>query len=400
MNIIKARNDVYKAFALMAGILFTGCCLAMPAGTDIIVMKSRTNEAVDTSVNASPHQFQTVNQAVAYVESQAQQQGKIWTIFVKEGTYRERVVIAVDNLRIVGESRDATTIVFNRYAGQKVSDGSEEKWGTRRTATVEILGNNVTIENITITNDFDYPGNEVKAKDDPTRLSGTQAVALKTDVNSDRTYLNNVALWGYQDTLYLKGDRALIEGGIIAGHIDFIFGEGTAFFDGVIILSRARYSNSDAEGLTGYITAPSTHLQRPYGLTFHNCKLEREDGVPDMSVALGRPWHPTTSFSDGRYANPYAVGKATFINTYMSGHITQARWTTMGGTTPSGEKRPFSPHTEARFSEYQSHGEGAHYRATTPAMESHFLDANAAAFYTKESVLRGWKPGTTMYNIK
>ena len=126
MNIIKARNDVYKAFALMAGILFTGCCLAMPAGTDIVVMKSRTNEAVDTSVNASPHQFQTVNQAVAYVESQAQQQGKIWTIFVKEGTYRERVVIAVDNLRIVGESRDATTIVFNRHAGQKVSDGSEE----------------------------------------------------------------------------------------------------------------------------------------------------------------------------------------------------------------------------------------------------------------------------------
>ncbi len=253
----------------------------------------------------------------------------------------------------MGQSQETTTIVFNRYAGQQVAENSQEKWGTRRTATVEILGDNT----------------------------------LKTDVNSDRTYLKNVALWGYQDTLYLKGDRALIEGGTIAGHIDFIFGEGTAFFESVSIVSRTRYSGGDSEGLTGYITAPSTHLQRPYGLTFNNCRLEREHGVPDESVALGRPWHPTTTFSDGRYANPYAVGKTTFINTYMAGHIIQKRWTTMGGTTPSGTKRPFNPHTEARFSEYQSHGEGAPKAVSSPAINSHF-------------VLRGWVPNNIPNDIK
>lgn len=388
MEFNKARVSLSLAFVLLAGIFFSVLSVAMPATTDVVVAKSHDSNLT----NESLPRFNSVSEAVAYIESHEPQKDKVWTVFISEGIYRERVVINADNVHLVGQSQETTTVVFNRYAGQKVAENSEEKWGTRRTATVEILGDNITIENITIANDFDYPGNEVKAKDDPTRLSGTQAVALKTDVNSDRTYLKNVALWGYQDTLYLKGDRALIEGGTIAGHIDFIFGEGTAFFESVSIVSRARHSGGDSEGLTGYITAPSTHLQRPYGLTFNNCRLERENDVPDESVALGRPWHPTTTFSDGRYANPFAVGKATFINTYMDTHITPTRWTTMGGTTPKGTKRPFSPHTEARFSEYQSFGDGAPKEAASPAIDSHFLNDKEAEFYTKDAVLRGWVP--------
>jgi pectinesterase len=392
MEITKTRYSVNIAFAILASMLLSGFCTAMPATTDVVVTKSRASDSANASVNTSLPRFHSVSQAVAYIESHESQKDKVWTVFVNEGIYRERVVINTDNVHLVGQSQETTTIVFDRYAGQKVAENSSEKWGTRRTATVEILGDNITLENITIINDFDYPGNEVKAKDDPTRLSGTQAVALKTGVNSDRTYLKNVALWGYQDTLYLKGDRALIEGGTIAGHIDFIFGEGTAFFESVSIVSRKRYSGGDSEGLTGYITAPSTHLQRPYGLTFNNCRLERENGVPDESVALGRPWHPTTTFSDGRYANPFAVGKATFINTYMDTHIIPTRWTTMGGTTPKGDKRPFSPHTEARFSEYKSYGKGGKNIANSTDVRSHILSDVLATFYTKESVLRGWQP--------
>ncbi|WP_334020353.1 pectinesterase family protein [Alteromonas sp. S015] len=400
MKMTKVRYPINVALGLLAAGMFSGLSVAMPATTDIVVGKLHDRDLANTSVNTALPHFNSITQAVAYIESHESHKAKVWTVFINEGIYRERVVINADNVHLVGQSQETTTIVFNRYAGQKIAENAKEKWGTRRTATVEILGNNITLEDITITNDFDYPGNEVKAQDDPTRLSGTQAVALKTDANSDRTYLKNVALWGYQDTLYLKGDRALIEGGTIAGHIDFIFGEGTAFFDRVTILSRARYSNGDIEGLTGYITAPSTHLQRPYGLTFSNCRLEREDGVPDESVALGRPWHPTTTFSDGRYANLYAVGKTTFINTYMAGHIIQKRWTTMGGTTRSGTKRPFNPHTEARFSEYQSHGEGAPKVTSSPAINSHFLNDKNAAFYTKEAVLRGWMPNNVPSDTK
>ncbi|OJF68466.1 pectin esterase [Alteromonas sp. V450] len=394
MEFNKARVSLHLAFVLLAGILLSGLSAAMPATTDIVVAKSHdSDDDSGVSTDALPR-FNSVSQAVAYIESHEPQKDKVWTVFINEGMYRERVVINVDNVHLIGQSQETTTIVFNRYAGQKVAENSDEKWGTRRTATVEILGDNITLENITITNDFDYPGNEVKAKNDPTRLSGTQAVALKTDVNSDRTYLKNVALWGYQDTLYLKGDRALVEGGTIAGHIDFIFGEGTAFFEGVSIVSRTRYSGGDSEGLTGYITAPSTHLQRPYGLTFNNCRLERENGVPDESVALGRPWHPTTTFSDGRYANPYAVGKSTFINTYMDSHIANFRWAPMKGKTADGVTRLFSPHTEARFAEYGSYGPGTPQPADLPDYSSHFLSAPSASFYRKSYILKGWDPVT------
>jgi len=382
MVVTKPHTLLLKTYVLVITMLLSRISLAMPVNTDVLVSQHVTNASI-------PH-FDTVSQAIAFVESHSVHADKIWTIFVEEGTYRERVVINASNLRLIGASRDQTTIVFNRYAGQTTLDRSSETWGTGRTATVEVKGKNVTLENITITNDFDYPGNEAKAKEDPTRVSGTQAVALKADVHSDQLFLNNVALWGYQDTLYLKGNRTLMQGGVVAGHIDFIFGEGTALFEDVSIVSRVRRSGDNE--LTGYITAPSTHLQRPYGLTFINCRLEREPGVENNSVALGRPWHPTTTFSNGRYANPFSVGKATFINTNMAGHISQERWASMAGTSPSGTKVLFNPHTEARFAEYNSHGEGSAFDVNSPELESHRLNEELASFYTKKAILGGWQP--------
>ncbi len=355
--------------------------IVIPETVDAVVSK--------TPVNTDLPLFETVTQALANSPKNRRDIHQ-WTILIAEGTYPERVVIKESNIRLIGENRDNTVVVFSRYAGQRVPETQDETWGTRRTATMEVLGKNITIENLTVKNGFDYPANEIKAKDDPTRVSGTQAVALKTDRKSDRVYLKNLALWGYQDTLYLKGDRAFIQGGVIAGHIDFIFGEGTALFEQVTLLSRARSQAMD--GFVGYITAPSTNIHRPFGLTFIDCLLERESNVPDNSVALGRPWHPTTTFSDGRYADPFAVGKATFINTYMDSHIADTRWTSMGGKLPSGEKKYFSPHTEARFAEFGSYGKGGKISPSAPMAQHHQLSSQNASFYSPSAVLRGWYP--------
>ncbi|BFT29959.1 pectinesterase family protein [Alteromonas sp. D210916BOD_24] len=361
----------------------TSTCFGMsiPENANAVVSK----HPIDTQLPV----FKTISQAIDNIPS-TRSGTKKWTIFITSDTYHERVVVPHNNLRLLGENRDTTVVIYSRYAGQAVAPNSRETWGTRRTATMELIGQNISIEHLTVKNGFDYPGNEAKGADDPTRVSGTQAVALKTDSQSDRTFLNNVALWSYQDTLYLKGDRTFIQGGIIAGNVDFIFGEGSALFDGVTLLSRERHLEND--GYWGYITAPSTNIHRPYGLTFVNCRLEREPGVPDNSVALGRPWHPTTTFSDGRYADPAAVGKATYINTFMAGHIAKERWTSMNGKTPSGEKKAFSPHTEARFAEYGSYGEGAGNNALLLPAHPHQLSQKTVAFYTSQAILRGWLP--------
>ena len=391
-NLVKPMTYSRKLIALAALTFSSLLCLPgvsfaanLPSGVDVVVTK--------TPIDSSLPQFESVTLALAHItqssnKKPSNQKDDITIIYITSGVYRERVVVKQNNVRFIGEERDSTVIVFNRYAGQAIAEGSTEKWGTRRTATFEIVGSNVTLENLTVKNDFDYPANELKDDSDPTKVSGEQAVALKTDVLSDKVFLNNVALWSYQDTLYLKGDRAYIKGGIVAGHIDFIFGEGTALFDDVTILSRSRYATDNNMEYTGYVTAPSTNIHRPFGLTFFNCRLEREDGVPNFSVALGRPWHPTTTFPDGRYADPYAVGKATFISTYMDSHISKERWTSMGGTAPDGTKRYFNPLTEARFSEFDSSGKGA----PASPLQHNALTSENAQFYTPQAILRGWFP--------
>ena len=280
-----------------------------------------------------------------------------WRVAIFPGEYRERVEIDRANVSLIGAGTENTRIVYGRYAGQKVSADSEEKWGTFRTATLEVNANDVSISHLTIENSFDYPANELLGKLDPNKAVGEQAVALKVSELANRSVFSNIRLLGYQDTLYVQGKGSYFKGGEIHGHVDFIFGNGDALFDKVDIISRARMH---PKKITGFITAPSTLIGNEYGLTFIDCRFLREEGVPDHSVPLGRPWHPTTTFSDGRYANPFAVGKSVFINTFMDAHITILGWTTMGGTQKDGTRKQFDPLTEARFFEYKSYGPGAH----------------------------------------
>lgn len=55
-----------------------------------------------------------------------------------------------------------------------------------------------------------------------------------------------------------------------------------------------------------------------------------------QSYGLGRPWHPTTTFEDGRYADPNAIGQTVFLNTSMDDHI--YGWDKMSGKDKQGEK--------------------------------------------------------------
>ena len=191
---------------------------------------------------------------------------------------------------------------------------------------------------------------------------------------------------GYQDTLYAESGRTYIADSEIFGHVDFIFGAGNVLFDYTDVISRPR---AHPMTFTGYVTAPSTLIEQDYGFTFLNCRLLREIGVPNNSVPLGRPWHPTTTFADGRYANPNAIGKSTFINTFMDSHIAQVGWSSMGGTAKDGTRKQFMPLNDARFSEYGSYGPGAYNNADRPQLSDAEL-----LHYIPGAVLNHWTPTT------
>lgn len=311
---------------------------------------------------------------------------KPYRILIKSGDYREKIIIAKPNIHLIGENKLNTRIYYDAYAGQQSTDTGASKgqiWGTPGSATLIIRAANIQLHQLTIENTFDFLSNDALAQDDARRIANSQAVALFLDNGSDRFLARDIRLLGYQDTLFVNAGRSWFDKSFIAGNVDFIFGKGNALFTESEIHTLGR---GKANYPHGYLVAPSTQIANEYGLTFIDCKLTRAESVPDDSVPLGRPWHPTTQFADGRYADPNAIGKAAFIRSWMDAHITTDGWYSMSGTAKDGTKVPFLPE-DARFFEFQNTGPGAQVNS-----KRRQLTAAEAQAYSREKILGDWQP--------
>ena len=363
-----------RIFVLSLVVLFaSGCASIEPQAYDAVVDKNNSAKAVFTSVQAA-------------IESAPSTATKPYRIYLTAGDYYEKIVIAKPNIHLIGADRNSTRIYYDAYAGQQSTDAGATKgqiWGTPGSATVIIRAANVQVQQLTIENTFNFLANDALASDDPQRIANTQAVALHLDNGSDRFLARDIRLLGYQDTLYVNSGRSWFDQSLIAGNVDFIFGKGNALFTDSEIKTLGRGKASDPHG---YLVAPSTQITSEYGLTFINCRLTRVATVPDNSTPLGRPWHPTTQFADGRYADPNAIGKAVFINSWMDAHITRDGWHSMSGTAKDGNKIAFKPE-DSRFFEYNNSGPGAEINS-----KRRQLTAEEAKQYTRENILGDWDP--------
>lgn len=265
-------------------------------------------------------------------------------IFVKKGTYKEKLIVPswLTNIEICGEDRDNTIITYDDHANVFIP-GTDRKIGTFRTYTVRVDGNDITFRNITIENNAARLG---------------QAVALHTQ--GDRLTFVNCRILGNQDTVYTGGinTRLYFKDCHIEGTTDFIFGPSTAWFENCTILSRT----------DSYITAASTPQNVEYGYVFNRCKIVAAEGV--SRVYLGRPWRP--------YAH------TLFLNCQLGKHILPVGWHNWSNTQNE---------TTARYCEYDNHGEGAATKER--AAWTRQLTKKEAAKVTLENVFRqngGWIP--------
>ena len=265
-------------------------------------------------------------------------------IFVKKGTYKEKLIVPswLTNIEICGEDRENTIITYDDHANVFIP-GTDRKMGTFRTYTVRVDGNDITFRNITIENNAARLG---------------QAVALHTQ--GDRLTFVNCRILGNQDTVYTGGinTRLYFKDCHIEGTTDFIFGPSTAWFENCTILSRT----------DSYITAASTPQNVEYGYVFNRCKIVAAEGV--SKVYLGRPWRP--------YAH------TLFMNCQLGKHILPVGWHNWSNTQNE---------TTARYCEYNNHGEGAATKER--AAWTRQLTRKEAAKVTLENVFRqngGWIP--------
>lgn len=260
------------------------------------------------------------------------------TIYVKNGVYKEKVIVPswVENIDINQEDRDKTIITYDDHA-------NINKMGTFRTYTVKVEGSDITFKNLTIENNAAQLG---------------QAVALHTE--GDRLKFINCRILGNQDTIYTgaKFTRLYFKDCYIDGTTDFIFGPSTALFEDCIIHSKRN----------SYVTAASTPKEAKYGYVFKHCKLTAEPGVD--KVYLGRPWRP------------YAY--TLFIECELGKHIVLAGWHNWG--KQSNEET-------ARYMEYKNTGEGAN--ASERVAWSKQLTKKEAEAVTVDAIFRtqsDWDP--------
>jgi pectinesterase len=266
---------------------------------------------------------------------------RAWVIRVKPGVYKELIYVQREKrfLSLVGDDATKTVITYNLNANLQGLDG--KPIGTFRTPTVQVDADNFTAENITFENSAGNVG---------------QALALRVD--GDRAVFRNCRFLGWQDTIFLNRGRQYFENCYITGHVDFIFGGATAFFERCHI-----------HGLKdGYITAASTPVDQPFGFVFSNCRITGE--AAEVKTYLGRPWRQFAS--------------TIFINTEMSDVVRPVGWNNWGHATR--EKT-------VRYGEYNSKGAGARPSERVPWARK--LTRFEADTITLENVLGGadgWNP--------
>jgi len=263
-----------------------------------------------------------------------------WLIFVKAGTYKERVYVQRERGRIavVGEDVEKTVLVYDLNANLPGPDG--KPIGTFRTPTLQIDGDGMTWENLTIANSAGPVG---------------QALALRVD--ADRVTFRHCRFLGWQDTILVNRGRQYFADCYIEGHVDFIFGAATAYFDRCHI-----HALKD-----GYLTAASTPQGAAHGYVFADCKITGGAGV---RAFLGRPWR--------------IYAQTVYLRTEMSDVIRAEGWSNWGKA--EAEKTTF-------YAEFGSTGPGANPAARAPWAKP--LTAAEAAALTPEKVLAGadgWNP--------
>ncbi len=283
------------------------------------------------------------------------------TIFIKNGTYKERVEVLTDNITFIGESAKETIITYDYYAFMPMDDNTNR--GTFRSYTFLVHANNFNAYNITFENSSGF-GKQVG-----------QAIAVYAE--GDCITFKNCRMLGHQDTLFtgplpLKEKqpggfvgptefaeripgRQLYEDCYICGEVDFIFGSAIAYFKNCELFALDR-----GETINSYYTAPSTYEDQKYGYVFEGCKLT--GNCPDRTVMLSRPWR--------------IHAKTVFLNCDMSSQITEIGF--------HDWNKPES-HDTCFYAEYNCTGAGF-VPDKRPDYVHQLSDAEALE-YTKEKVL-------------
>jgi pectinesterase len=325
-------NDRIRGLATASLVLVCGWCTTVAASAapvkpvEIVVAQDGSG------------QFRTVQEAVMSVPSGSAERPVV--IRIKPGTYKELIYVQHEKrfFRFIGENAETTILTQELHANLTGLDG--KPIGTFRTPSTIIDADDFVAEHITFEN-----------------AAGPKGQALAIRVDGDRAIFRKCRFLGWQDTVFINRGRQYFEDCYITGHVDFIFGGATAFFNRCHIHARG----------TGYLTASSAPFDQPYGFVFAKCRITADQDVKTM---LGRPWRDYSA--------------TIFLDTEMDAGVGPEGWDNWD--KPEREKT-------ARYAEFGSHGDGGKMDGRVPWAKR--LTVHDAAALTVSAVLGGndhWNP--------
>ncbi|KAI3927022.1 hypothetical protein MKW92_052127 [Papaver armeniacum] len=257
------------------------------------LLQSTTVTADVTVAADGSGDFTTVSAAVAAAPLKST---KRYVIRIKSGVYRENVEVPKKktNLMFLGDGRQNTIITGDK----NVVDGST----TFKSATVAVVGNGFLARGITFEN--------------TAGPSKHQAVALR--VGSDLSAFYECDMLAYQDTLYVHSLRQFYINCLVAGTVDFIFGNAAVVLQDCDI--HARRPNS---GQKNMVTAQGrTDPNQNTGIVIQKSRIgATSDLLPVQSsfpTFLGRPWKQ--------------YSRTVVMQTTISNVIVPAGWSEWAGT--------------------------------------------------------------------
>lgn len=267
-------------------------------------------------------------------------------IEITPGTYQKRVIVP-----------DNKPFITLRGTGNTAADTKLTYFETASTPP-----NESTVHASTVVRAKDFIAENLTFENTAGQNAG-QALAIY--IRGDRAIFNNCRFLGWQDTLRSETGRHYFYNSYVEGHVDFIYGKGTAYFENSTLFAKAG----------GYLTAQAREAAaETNGYVFKNSTIT--GSASNGSVYLGRPWQ--------------AYSRSIFIDTKMSSIINSAGWSQWSGN---------SNHLTAFFAEYNSMDlSGNPINLSNRVAWSKQLTAEQAAAYTKELWLAGndgWNPVIT-----
>ncbi|PON86013.1 Pectinesterase, Tyr active site [Trema orientale] len=287
--------------------------------------------------------FRKIQDAINSVRANNSELVFIW---IKPGTYREKIVVPSDKpfITLSGTKSSDTVITWNDSG--EIFDSP----------TLSVLASDFVGRFLTIQNTY-----------------GTTGKAVSLRVSGDKAAFYNCRILSYQDTLLDDSGRHYFNNCYIEGAVDFIFGNAASLFEKCHL-----HSSSERDGaITAQRRLSSTENT---GFTFLGCKI-----TGDGATFLGRPWG--------------AFSRVVFAYSFMSSVIIPQGWNDWGDQ---------ATHSSVYYGEYKCYGPGAN-RSKRVGWSRSLTSNEAASFLTKDMIGgRDWlrapptsfRRGSAVFSVK